>query len=93
MGVSSPRGDAIIANDQNEQHKDPAQEAGVDEMRRATLRRLGRFAAITPEQRAQRPGPAALSPSRRGGSSRNRSQYRNSNNPPEPRFHWSRLTG
>ena len=32
----------------NEQPNNPAQEASVDETRRAALRRLGRFAAVTP---------------------------------------------
>lgn len=38
----------MIAKDRNEQPKNPVQEIGVDETRRAALRRLGRFAAVTP---------------------------------------------
>jgi len=38
----------MIANDQNMPSKDSAQKTGVDESRRAALRRVGRFAAATP---------------------------------------------
>ena len=37
----------MIANDRNMPSKDSAQKTGVDESRRAALRRLGRFAAVS----------------------------------------------
>ena len=38
----------MIDSDQNQQLENSAEEARVDEARRKALRRLGRFAAVTP---------------------------------------------
>ena len=38
----------MITNDHDKPSMDPVRKTGVDETRRAALRRLGRYAAVTP---------------------------------------------
>lgn len=57
----------MTGNHQDEQLESAAREPGIDEARRASLRRLGRFAAITPPAvvliLAASAKPAAAAPS------------------------------